>query len=234
MKAQFRALLRAAVLAVLPDSDRFRSLAFRPKFESWCRQQKNQFPVFTNREQLHQYVNDVVLERRPITYLEFGVFEGESIERFSRLNTAADSRFVGFDTFTGLPEDWVEFSRTVKASTFSTAGRVPQISDSRVSFVKGLFQDTLPGFLESYSGPEQWVIHNDSDLYSATLFVLTCGHAYMRPGTIVIFDEFCSEMHEFRAFDDYCAAYRQNFEVIGVTEGYGKVAVRLLSPAHAT
>lgn len=32
----------------------------------------------------------------------------------------------------------------------------------------------------------------------------------------------------FRAFDDDSAAYRQNFEVIGVTEGYGKVAVSLL------
>jgi len=228
MKAAFRALLRAVVLSVLPDSDRFRSLAFRPKFETWRRRQTNTFPVFREREQLHQYVNDVVLRHCPITYLEFGVFEGESIERFSKLNTAPESRFVGFDTFTGLPEDWVEFSRTVKASTFSTAGRVPQIRDDRVSFVKGLFQDTLPGFLKTYSGPEQWVIHNDSDLYSATLFVLTCGHAWMRPGTIVIFDEFCSEMHEFRAFDDYCAAYRQNFEVVGVTEGFGKVAVRLL------
>lgn len=44
----------------------------------------------------------------------------------------------------------------------------------------------------------------------------------------MIFNELCSEMHEFRAFDDDSAAYRQNFEVICVTEGYGKVAVSLL------
>lgn len=228
MKAQLRALVKSVVLAVLPDSERFRSLAFRPKFETWRRQQKSEFPIFAEREQLHQHINDVVLAGRPITYLEFGVFRGESIEGFSKFNRAAESRFVGFDTFTGLPEDWVEFSRTVRASTFSTAGQMPRIDDTRVSFVKGLFQDTLPEFLKSYSGPEQWVIHNDSDLYSATLFVLTCGHPYFRPGTIVIFDEFCSELHEFRAWDDYCAAYRRNYEVVGATEGYGKVAVRLL------
>lgn len=138
MMAFFRALLRAVVLSVLPDSDRFRTLAFRPKFEARWRRQQNACRVFRECEQLHQNLNDLVLRHCPITDLEFGVFEGESIERFSKLNTALESRFFGFDTFTRHLEDWVEFSRTVKASTFSTAGRVPQIRDVRVSFVKGL------------------------------------------------------------------------------------------------
>ena len=48
------------MLSVLPDSDRFRTLAFRPKFEA-RRRQKNAFPAFREPEQLHQSVNDVVL-----------------------------------------------------------------------------------------------------------------------------------------------------------------------------
>jgi O-methyltransferase len=199
---------------------------YRPKFESWCRAHAGTYPVFQEREELYQYLNQTVLQNAPITYLEFGVFEGASIKRFSELNSSPDSRFVGFDTFTGLPEDWVEVARTVKSGTFSTGGSVPDIRDNRVSFVKGLFQDTLATFLKGYQGPQQWVLHNDSDLYSATLFVLASAHSHLVKGTIVIFDEFCSPMHEFRAFDDYCSSYRRTAEVLAITEGFGKVAVR--------
>jgi hypothetical protein len=221
-----RQFAKQLVLAVLPDSERLRSLAYRPKFESWCRAQAGNYPVFREREELYEYLNRVVLGNQPVTYLEFGVFEGASIKRFAELNSSPESCFVGFDTFTGLPEDWVEVSRTVKSGTFSTGGATPFVQDRRIYFVKGLFQDTLAPFLEHYDGPSQWVIHNDSDLYSATLFVLTCAHEYIKKGTIIIFDEFCSPMHEFRALDDYCAAYRRTIEVLAITESFGKIAVR--------
>ena len=66
--------------------------------------------------------------------------ERESIECFAKLNTSPESRFYGFDTFEGLPEDYIVSSRTVlKKETFSTGGIFPQIDDSRVKFFKGLF-----------------------------------------------------------------------------------------------
>jgi len=38
--------------------------------------------------------------------LEFGVWQGESTRFFAGLNRSPSSRFYGFDSFEGLPEDW--------------------------------------------------------------------------------------------------------------------------------
>ncbi|MEJ2496910.1 MAG: TylF/MycF/NovP-related O-methyltransferase, partial [Sulfurovaceae bacterium] len=96
----------------------------------------------------------------------------------------------------GLDDKKTEFiakaARTVKKETFTTEGHMPSVNDDRVSFVKGLFQDSLPGFLKTFKPDKQLVIHNDSDLYSATLYVLTYMNNYLVPGTIIIFDEFYS------------------------------------------
>ena len=82
----------------------------------------------------------------PIDYLEFGVWRGASIKYWVEKNADSASRFVGFDTFTGLPEAW-DFR---PAGTFDVKGAKPKIEDQRVSFVVGLFQQTLSGFLDSF------------------------------------------------------------------------------------
>jgi hypothetical protein len=71
------------------------------------------------------------------------------------------------------------------------------------------------------------VLNNDSDLYSSTLYVLTRAHDRLKPGTIVIFDEFSSVLNEFMALKHYCSAYRRDYEVLGATSSYfAQVAVR--------
>ena len=45
-------------------------------------------------------------------------------------------------------------------------GKLPNIDDDRVSFCKGLFQDTLPEFLETYDSKNVLVVNIDADLYS--------------------------------------------------------------------
>ena len=63
-----------------------------------------------------------------------------------QLNTREQSRFFGFDSFEGLPEDWGDVPRGM----FAVEGRAPHIDDARVQFVQGLFQETLYGFLAYY------------------------------------------------------------------------------------
>ncbi len=58
---------------------------------------------------------------------------------------------------------------------------------SGLPFYQGLFQETLPPFLKDYSGDRPLVIHNDSDVYSSTLYVLTRSRADHKPGTIINF-----------------------------------------------
>ena len=220
-------MVKKIVLTVLPDSDQFRSLTYRPKLETWRENYSGDCPIFDTRLAMYDYINSEIVCNKPIQYLEFGVYKGESIKYFAGINSLLDSQFVGFDTFTGLPEDWIELTRTVKSATFDTDGEPPQTGDSRVSFVKGLFQDTLPGFLEEYNSTNQLIIHNDSDLYSATLYVLTCANRIIVPGTIIIFDEFYSVMHEFRALEDYCASYMRSYEVIAATRNHVQLAIRM-------
>jgi O-methyltransferase len=76
----------------------------------------------------------------PITYLEFGVHKGWSIDQIARRFSNPGARFYGIDSFEGLPEAY----HNEKPGHFSTGGAVPALGDERISFVKGWFQDTLP------------------------------------------------------------------------------------------
>ena len=160
----------------------------------------------------------------PITYLEFGVFEGESIRFWSTQDKHPESRFVGFDRFEGLPHDW---HGNIKKGHFDTGGRIPVIDDPRVSFIKGDFQDTLRPFLASLVVHGTLVVHCDADLYSATLYVLaTLDHILLR-STYVMFDEFADLAHEWSAFHDYLAACNRKYDVVCATEDFDKVAIKI-------
>jgi hypothetical protein len=224
----FRTRMKAAIAKVMPSSPRLDVVCNLPKIEAWRKKYvPKECPTFDERTELYDYLQANVLGGGAIDYLEFGVFRGESIAYWSKINRAAESRFVGFDTFTGLPETWQKFSGDMSKDTFDCGGATPQIDDPRVSFVKGLFQDTLDNFLNGFRPRAPLVLHNDSDLYSATLYVLTRCHDLLTPGSIVVFDEFSSVLNEFKALGDYCSAYCRDYEVLGVTAAYfAQVAIR--------
>lgn len=67
----------------------------------------------------------------PIDYLEFGVFQGETILYWADKKKEPQSRFYGFDTFTGLPERW---RRDFDKGHFDVAGKTPDTIDKRVTF----------------------------------------------------------------------------------------------------
>jgi len=184
-------------------------------------------PEFAGRSGLHEYVAGS-LGHQPITYLEFGVWQGASFKAWLAMNAHPDSRFTGFDVFTGLPEDWTP--RDPKG-TFSTQGKPPEISDPRGRFEIGLFQQTLYPFLERQPPAGQLVVHVDCDLYSSSLFVLTVLDRYFAPGTILIFDDFSSLNHEFAAWCDYRRAFsHRQWEPVAKTTYCVQAAVRLGVP----
>jgi len=227
MNKLIRNLLKKPVLAILPDSEKLRSLVHRPMYETWLKKHAVGIPVFDKRFEMYDYLVGEVIGGGELRFLEFGVFQGESIKHFASIDANAGSQFVGFDTFTGLPEDWVEMNRTVERAGFDVGGEIPKCDDSRVSFQKGMFQETLPGFLAEYGAADQLILHCDADLYSSTLYVLTQAHDVIVDGTIIIFDEFYSVMHEFRALEDYCSAYMRSYEVIAATPNCDQVAIRM-------
>jgi O-methyltransferase len=187
------------------------------------------FPYFPNRCDLYADIQAKKLSGEPIDYLEFGVRYGASIFKWSTLNTCPDSRFFGFDSFEGIPEDWVSVTGEANKGAFSVGGVVPKTSDPRIQFVKGWFSQTLRPFLLDFTPRSRLVIHNDSDLFSSTLFALATLDPMIRPGTILIFDEFANPLHEWRAFHDYTSAFGRSFKVLGAAgEYYTQVAMELL------
>lgn len=179
------------------------------------------------REDLYRYFSDALLEggKRSIDYLEFGVFEGASIRFWSSLNQNPESRFYGFDSFEGLPEDWHAGKRK---GAFSTGGKVPDIADPRVRFVIGWFQETLRSFMDSYRPQRQVVIHIDCDVYSSTLYCLTTLDPLLTPGSIVFLDDFFDALHVYRALSDYCSAYLRQYKILATTRELGQVAIEML------
>jgi O-methyltransferase len=181
--------------------------------------ENSKVPRFQDRLAHFRFIEKEVIKDAPIDYLEFGVYQGESIKEFSRLNQHPSSRFFGFDSFEGLPEDWFEgFGK----GAFNLEGKVPDIDDSRVSFVKGLFQQTLPNFLKGYVRNNRIVIHIDADLYTSTLFLLVNVHNILKSGDIIIFDDFLDPLGEFRAFFDYTKSFNVKPVPISIVN-YGKL-----------
>ena len=230
-KLRLRTKAKELVSRFARDSSRLRYLAYLGRFEAWRRSRSENFPTFENRYRMYEYLNERVLGNSAIDYLEFGVSKGESLQHWVNTNTNPQSRFWGFDTFFGLPESWEVFSTTVEQNMFSMDGKPPAINDERNDFVIGKFQETLPEFLDGFEAKNRLVVHNDADLYTSTLYTLCQCHDIMTPGTIVMFDEFTSVLHEFRAWEDYTASYGREYVVLAATNGphdyFAQIAIEM-------
>jgi hypothetical protein len=203
---------------------------------SWARRQRPPFDAdvaepefrYAKRERLFEHVLTTEIGQGPIDYLEFGVAKGASFRWWLANVAHPDSRFAGFDLFTGLPEDF----GPVRAGSFDTGGKLPEVSDARGTFIAGFFQDTLGPFLADGALGRRptgrpLVVHLDADLYSSTLYVLTRLAPSLRAGDILLFDEFGVPMHEFRAWTDFVAAYRVQATLLGQANDWLQTAFRV-------
>ena len=179
---------------------------------------------YSRRYTLYQQVLDSYqLATENVDYLEFGVCGGSSFQWWVENITHPQSTFYGFDTFEGLPESWGVFNKG------DMSADVPQIDDTRVHFIKGLFQDSLPGFLADHqlNNGKRKIIHLDADLFSSTLYALTSLAPYIKKGDILFFDEFNVPNHEFLAFKMFCDSYYVKTKLLGAVNNYYQVAMMI-------
>jgi len=158
-----------------------------------------------------------------IDYLEFGVSRGTSFRWWAKEIQSPNATFHGFDTFTGLPENWGPY----KAGDMSNGNEPPKMDDDRCHFYQGLFQQTLLPFLASYKNDKRKVIHMDADLYSATLYVLTLMTPYLKKGDIILFDEFNVPMHEYKAFTEWSRSFFIKYEVVTSVNNFYQTVVKI-------
>jgi len=156
---------------------------------------------FSQREDLHKFLGSCYAND-PVTYLEFGVYRGDSIRLWSQLLQNPNSQLHGVDSFEGLPENWV---LSCDKGAFDLGGILPTFSDTRVILHKGWFSDTVPAFLGGFRPAGLLVIHLDADLYSSTNFVLSQLKPYITQSTVLMFDEFFDRNHELKALEEFLA-----------------------------
>jgi predicted O-methyltransferase YrrM len=180
--------------------------------------------VYTQRELLDIALRQIGLEGH---ILEFGVYRGGSIRFIAKRQQ--DRKIHGFDSFEGLPESWAGWN-LVKGD-FSLHGKLPKVPVN-VKLHPGWFEDTLPRWLDAEAGAVAF-IHIDCDVYSSTKTVLAGLARRIKPGTIIVFDEYFGypnwQEHEYRAFREYTAEFGANYTYIGWART--QVAVKITAVA---
>jgi hypothetical protein len=178
----------------------------------------NRAPVVVdpNHAEFYRSASTMIGSHNPIIYLEFGVAQGHSMLEMVKCQRNPESRFIGFDSFEGLPESWLMHDK----GAFTNHGTEPTVNDPRARFVKGWFQNTVPTALEALRIPptHQVLVHYDADLYSSTLFLL----AMLWPridSYYFIFDDFIYD--DCVALADFCGAFPVKVEFFMQTRGGG-------------
>jgi len=208
------------------------NLYYLNQFSEWASKiTPNQYNDFyTNqfgsnkRFELYKNIYEIELKNDDhINYLEFGVAYGNTFRWWTDNVKNPNSKFYGFDTFEGLPEDWHLF----KKGEMSPDGKYPEIAGDRHQFIKGLFQETLVAFIKEFKDDKRKVIHLDADLYSSTHFVLSILAPYLRKGDILIFDEFGVPTHEFKSFMEFTSSFYIKYEMLSSVNNYFQLAVKI-------
>jgi O-methyltransferase len=224
-----RTLLRISIHSVLP-ARKLTKLGYTSHLSRWIQENRPSFSSFPYngfdgnlRYDLYKHLIKTENLDDAIDYLEFGVATGYSFKWWESKITHKDAIFHGFDTFTGLPEDWGHF----KKGDMTSNNENPEIDGTRHHWHQGLFQVTLPRFLEKYIGHRKKIIHLDADLFSSTLFVLTSISPYLKSGDILMFDEFNVPLDEFKAFKIWVDSFYIEYEVLGEVNNYYQTAIKI-------
>jgi len=159
--------------------------------------------------------------------LDLGVWIGWS----TRLMAEASGRTVhGFDTFSGLVEDWqVDDQMVIKRGTFSLneplaqrlmpdtgvsldADGLPAPLGRDVQFIKGMTYETLAPFLAAHPDAPIRLFHMDLDTYESCLHALeACKHHFVE-GSVLVFDEYLVTNAEMQAFYEFQSQYNLEWQ----------------------
>lgn len=156
--------------------------------------------------------------------LEFGVWHGSSLRMIA--TRFPDQQVHGFDTFEGLPEKWSEEN---PVGAYSSQG-LPEDMPDNVQFHKGIFSDTLPGFLDTHPGPIR-LMNIDCDLYSSTKDIFEKVFDRVVPGTVIVFDEYLFtgswKNDEYKAFQEAVEQHGWKYEYLAFNTG-GQAVIRIV------
>jgi predicted O-methyltransferase YrrM len=187
-----------------------------------------------NMNKADNYENDLSLLRHALEIrsaegliLEFGVASGRTINHISSL---VEQKVYGFDVFTGLPETW----RTGFVSGVFGREKLPLVNKN-VELIVGLFEDTLDEFLKN-NHESISLLHVDCDLYAGTRTIFNKLGELIRPGTVIVFDEYFNypgwSQHEFKAFQEFVELKKVKYRYDSFVSRHQQVCVVIDSIDH--
>jgi hypothetical protein len=146
-------------------------------------------------------------------FAEFGVHKGRCA-RFMEMFLTPDRKLHLFDSFEGLPEEWVS-GKWKKGAFKLEESKIPKFNPKTTMVYKGWFKDTLPTFCENATTPLAF-IHMDADLYSSTMDVFIPANRLIVPGSIILFDEYVMKDadDEHRALEDWASKFDRKYEYL--------------------
>lgn len=160
-------------------------------------------------------------------YLEFGVFQGSSMTCMYRAATALGlnkMRFIGFDSFEGLPaqadqeDDSVFHSGEYYCSLPYAQAYLNEkgVDMNRVTLIKGWFDNTCnAATAEENNIKKAAIINIDCDIYSSTKTALEFCKPFIKDDTIIFFDDWNSGdladkgLGERKAFEEFLEENKQ-------------------------
>jgi hypothetical protein len=196
----------------------------------YSRESSTSAHYLSNRKQLFEFA--VTHGNGNGLFLEFGVYHGASINMIARLTS---NTVHGFDTFQGLPADWVvsdgQSENVEPAGSYTTHGQIPEAPDN-VQFHVGTFEATLPGFCHEHKEPVSFM-NIDCDLYDSTKIIFDHLSGQISKGTIIVFDDyFCFpgwRDHEAKAFWEFIKHADLAYEYLAFNFFTGQVVIRVIS-----
>lgn len=155
---------------------------------------------------------------------EFGVYKGETLRYIGK---RSEAKCYGFDSFTGLPEDW---RAGFPAGAFDLGGNPLADLPKNVELIQGLFSDTAAKFASQIDQPII-LVHIDCDLYTSTLDALNGISSKLHREAVVVFDEYFGypgwKQHEHKAWREYTQDHGISFRYLGYNRLHEQVAVKL-------
>ncbi len=225
------------VIGTLSSSLRFLNpgISLREKKRRWAVYTSTRFrlrnfgdsPIFADRELMWDYVFTKYLdsEEGHGLLIEFGVWEGYSVNYFSSLRP--NWCIYGLDSFFGLEEKWI--GTEWAAGSFTLHGKMPDVGKN-VILIDGWFEDTVPELIKVIGSQQIDLLHLDADTFTPTALVLKAlGKVHLKIGSIVIFDEFFGyagwKRHEYKAWMEFLSQSKRDFSYIASAPN--QVAIRI-------
>jgi len=165
-----------------------------------------------SKQRMWDYSVEIVSKEGHIA--EFGVWQGKSVNYISK--KFPDKTVYAFDSMEGLKVDWEGYEW--QAGSFAV-DNIEHL-EPNVTFVKGWFDESLPGWLEENPG-EFAYLHIDSDTYESTSAILNAaGPERINSGTVILFGEYFGypnwREHQFKAWQEFVQEHNIEYKYMGL------------------